>query len=681
MAPDGRYSGPPLSRRPTRPLNNARARIFFLAFFIACGLSLIYTFARPAVYRSTASLVISPPKQLSVQTSTQPTLNGQSDTVVTASAGDDQTGAPSSPYVLTEMQRMSSRSVLAGALTRLKTSGTAIASVSRLQSMLSTVPVPGTNIVDLHAEGHDRHALPALLNAWIAAYLGAWRQAYQDTSSNDLEQLQGQVKRLQQQVAAKRQALDDFRSKYGIVSMDSDENEAMATVKGLNKALNDARGAEAQAESNLEALKDSIANGQPMILPDDKAALSSLEEDAVKLREQIRERATGFTPQYMALDPKFRAMKTSLAHLEKQIEAKRRESTQAALTQAQQAVTSTRETVARLQDKLRRSRQSAIDFTTRFAQHKALLGELNQLEGLYSAAQDRLVAVQTGGQSAKPEVSVLDQPSRPDDPIYPKYGRDAAISLGGSLLFGFLAVWFVEFFNRSGQPRRAAFPALQPRIQIANFPAYPGLGAPPSAAPDPEPPRLTHAVSHLPRELSTAEVLSLLEAAKDDGRVVLVALLSGVTVGELAALTWDDIDLEGGVLHLPGGRLFTLADPLRHLLERQRSRAAAAAPLMGAPDGKPLAVSDLEGLIACAAYDAGVGAPADVTAEVLRHTYVAFLVRQGVRLSELTRLVGHIPPSLFSYYGRLSPPGRGLSLGQIELTLPAVASLLSANPS
>jgi integrase len=185
----------------------------------------------------------------------------------------------------------------------------------------------------------------------------------------------------------------------------------------------------------------------------------------------------------------------------------------------------------------------------------------------------------------------------------------------------------------------------------------------------------------LPRELSPTEVEALWAAATDDGRLVLAGLLSGLKAEELAALSWEDVDLTRRTLTVRGGRsarILPLAGALGGVLDR-RWRAsgqyvetgllphAMSGPVLSdSPDALPLSVRDVEGLVACAAHDAGVDDAIEVTAAVLRHTYVAFLVRQGARLADIERVVGRLPPAAYTHYGRLSPPGAGISLDRIE---------------
>jgi hypothetical protein len=61
-----------------------------------------------------------------------------------------------------------------------------------------------------------------------------------------------------------------------------------------------------------------------------------------------------------------------------------------------------------------------------------------------------------------------------------------------------------------------------------------------------------------------------------------------------------------------------------------------------------------------------------VSPAALRHTYVAFLVRQGIRFADLTQVVGRLPAETLSDYSTLSPAGARISLEAVERVLPAL---------
>jgi integrase len=190
--------------------------------------------------------------------------------------------------------------------------------------------------------------------------------------------------------------------------------------------------------------------------------------------------------------------------------------------------------------------------------------------------------------------------------------------------------------------------------------------------------RLPETITQLPRELSGPEVRSLWTAAMPDARVVIAGLLGGLSLEELAALRFEHVDLDACYVRVPdiSTRSCTLRDPLRRLLIERHAAKGREAPLTGAL-GEPLSGADLEGLIACAACDAGLANPEEVTSETLRHTYFAYLIRQGARLAEIGEFIGHVPPAAFRDYGRLSPPGPGLPLEEIDPVFPALRAPLA----
>ena len=104
-----------------------------------------------------------------------------------------------------------------------------------------------------------------------------------------------------------------------------------------------------------------------------------------------------------------------------------------------------------------------------------------------------------------------------------------------------------------------------------------------------------------------------------------------------------------------------------------RARQAAGGGLaLADAQGAPFSGADLEGLVACAACDAGLANTTEINSGTLRHTYAAYLVRQGARLADIGSIIGHVAPADFRDYGRLSPPGPGLPLERIDTVFPAL---------
>jgi hypothetical protein len=77
--------------------------------------------------------------------------------------------------------------------------------------------------------------------------------------------------------------------------------------------------------------------------------------------------------------------------------------------------------------------------------------------------------------------------------------------------------------------------------------------------------------------------------------------------------------------------------------------------------------AEIKTLLCCAAIDSGLPDPENITIETLRYTYMLFLVRQGIKLADLTKVVGALSPSQLLELGRFSPTQSGLPLESINL--------------
>jgi hypothetical protein len=297
-----------------------------------------------------------------------------------------------------------------------------------------------------------------------------------------------------------------------------------------------------------------------------------------------------------------------------------------------------------------------------------------------TAARQKVVALEASEVARKPSLLVLEAAASPETPLKPLYTRDAAIGLAGSLLLGFLAVWFVEFFNRTEAAPAGPSTVIIPQPWMAMpYPATPGLpgmqntAGPALGGPAADPQLLLRAA---PRELLPSETQSLLRAAAPENLPALTFLMHGLTAAELIALKVEDVEAATRSLRVPGdgARMLPLPHPLLELLG-SLDPATHGAPLFPNAKGQPMDGEELASLVASSAYDGNLEQPSGVTPEVLRFTYMAFLVRQGVRFSDLARVVGRVSTETMNALATLAPGAERVALDQVERVLPAVRSL------
>jgi succinoglycan biosynthesis transport protein ExoP len=639
-------------------MNRRRRRVLLGTLAIALLLSLGFTWLRPPEYRASALLEIS--------AATEPPATG----------GPGGNVPDSAKPFLTEVQVLTSRPVLEAAAARLVHDGRDLSGfgpdpVAGMQSRLEAIPVASTNVVELVATGQRPELLAPLVDTIIGVYQSRLAEAFQSATSESMAQADDEVKRLEATVAAKRRDVEAFRLRNDIVSLQRDENEVLARVRNLSTSLSTANDRVAAAEGKARALSEAAAAGKSAVRARDDPTLANLEQRASQIREEMRDLERGFTPDYLAKDPKVIAQRARLAELEQQIVAQRAAGQQTAILEAQEELAGAQGAAARIQNEMSSSRQEASQFNARFNEYKSRQDELDELETAYRDAVQRRAKLEASERARTPTTKVLEAATTPQEPWRPLYWRDTALSVGGSLALALLAMWLVELLNRP-EPQPALV-LIQPQPGALRYEAPPHALANASAAAmslEVAEPKLLPQQTKLPRELRQDEVAALLRASDDASRQVMLLLLSGVSPDEVLELRWSDVDLPRGAMRVGGtsGRDIVLGGALRRVLE--------AAPRMTGSEslvrssGRPATRDSIDAQILGAAYDAAIEDALQVNSACLRHTYVAFLVRQGIRFADLTRLVGPLPAEAVSAYSVLSPAGVRLGSAQVHVVHP-----------
>jgi uncharacterized protein involved in exopolysaccharide biosynthesis len=659
----------PALASPTTRINRRRRLVFLVVFALACVLSLSFTFLRPAEYRAEARVQITP------AAAAPPSVfmaSGQAP--VTAAAS--QTSESARPF-LTEVQVLTSRPVLQQAIERLRPSYDLSSlgddPVGGLQAALLITPIADTRVVQLAATGGHAQLLAPLLNTVIGVFQEHLEAAYRNATGLALAAASDEAAKLAADVAAKQREVELFRIQYNIVSPEREENQVLARTTGLSTSLNKANENVDIAEGKLRSLRDAASAGKGVVRSKDDPTLADLEKRASQLREDLAEQGRSFTAGFMSLDPLIRAKRTQLDNLEQQIKTQRVTGQRAALAEAEAEVASARETVNRIRRQSAEDRSTVQQFTAHFSAFKALQDDLNGMQTLYRAAVQRQLRLEASELDRKPAVQVVEAATTPLQAWRPLYARDAAISVAGSLLLGLLAMWFVELFNRpEPQPAFILAQSLAPAGRLHEAADALTLGRPANRALPTAGAALLGSQPALPRELGQDEVNALLRAGSETARVAMLLLLSGISAEEALAVKSDDVDLPRRVIRI-GGELAREAAMCETLAELIIGRAKQPGQqLLADAQDRDIGLPDLSAELLCAAHDAGIEHPAEVSPAALRHTYVAFLVRQGIRFADLTQVVGRLPAETLSDYSTLSPAGARISLEAVERVLPAL---------
>ena len=164
--------------------------------------------------------------------------------------------------------------------------------------------------------------------------------------------------------------------------------------------------------------------------------------------------------------------------------------------------------------------------------------------------------------------------------------------------------------------------------------------------------------------LTEAEVEKLIGAAKNnrhghrDATMILVAFRHGLRAAELVGLRWDQIDFEGGVLHVARRKRGT---PSTHPISgrelralRRLKREAQTSPFLFVSErGSPFSVAGFQKLVARAGVAAGFAF--QLHPHMLRHSCGFKLANDGVDTRALQAYLGHRSIQHTVRYTELAP--------------------------
>lgn len=644
--------------------NSRRLKVFLSVFLAVLVAGMLWNFMRHDEYLATARMRIAPGTNMPRD--------------VVPAAGIAHSPVQEAAF-LTQVQVLTGRPLLHAVAQRLEQAGFTLAEdagnpAEALQAMISATPVEGTQVVELRAVAGKPDLTAAVLNGLMEAYGKQSVAAFGNAEAENLAQVREEVGRLAESATDKREQIEAFRATTGIVSAEREENLALSSLKGLNNSLNNAVERSVTADARLAAIREGGALGRKRGGAKDDPTLASMEQRVSALREELREMERSYTPAFMDLDPHAKALQARVAELESQISSQRAAGRSSALNDAEEEAASARAAVERLHAQIAATKHSAREAAARFAQAKSLDDDLAQVEQAHREALARLARIEASERSRHPVLELVEAASVPGAPFRPDRLRDGSFVLAAAFMLGVLAMWFVELFNRRPAPSAGGRTFVVPQPWLATGPGLSQLnmngvaGALPHEFIQTEP---TALLSHtLPeRELTQSEVSALLHAATGATRFACAALLMGVGLDELLALRQSDFDRARMSLSIGG------ANPRQVTLPAWCADAIDAegdGPLLHDATGGALTPEDMKSMLICAALDAGLDDATALNTDVLRHTCIAWLVRQGVRFSDLAGRVGRISADALIGYSGLTPIREGMEEAEICWIMPAL---------
>ena len=379
---------------------------------------------------------------------------------------------------LTEVQVLTSRSVLEDAVTRLKQagglSGLGVDPVGAVQHVLRASPVEQTQVVELSAEGPEPRFLTRLLTTVAESWRDRATRLYQQQISGEYQDLKKQAGDLHDETLAARARLDEFREADGIPATGI-ENALAADLQNLSTSYTAALASLAKAQAHLRTLQNATDAAAIADASQSDTAVAALELKAGALRDQLGDLRRRFTPRYLALDAETRSLPDQVAALDRQIAAQRTADHAAELRMTEEQLQTSQLQFNRLSRDVSAKQKNLEAIAARRTEYEALQADFDRAQKLEQSMVDRLSNLQASQREHAPRLDILQAARFSSAPAKPVSTIYASIGLAGSLAAGILVALLSKLLD--GGPAVAWTTSRRRRADFAeaqiNYRAHP----------------------------------------------------------------------------------------------------------------------------------------------------------------------------------------------------------------
>ena len=602
-----------------------------VTFFVVLLIGLLWTWLRPPVYQSEALIHFSYSQDFS---------GSQSLTLI-----------PIEQLTLNQT-RLTSYRILEALSEKLSLENQISLSPEQLSQMLQTEVKLDSRVVTLTTTGEDPQILEPVLTQWIDLYLNLLLAETDANTSEDIALVQEKILTLENKIEEQRATLQAFSEANNIISLERDENRALAKIKHLNKALDDSENLQIEAQAKLENIQRSQADGQEVTHPKDANKLSALRKKITDIEAYLNSISQRFTEEYMKIDPDIIYRKENLATLQTQYQELVSTSQDEYIQDLQRELALAKSKQTKFEQELNQLSAEAQLFNQKLEQYKRDANTLEQLERQSQSLKDNLIQLEVQ-KPFQAKINVIEPPFEPSFPVYPHYWRDTGIVIICAFISALIVLFIVSFIVRERQKSASVTSytivpqnnlnmldqsELQQQLELqrqqllsasASASETPNLLAKKDAT-DPQ------------RRLTKEELSSLYRAANRDGKILIALLLSGLTVEEILGLQVEDVNLESNAIEVRGeyGRNLKIAPSLSAYLDNKIKHIYAKSGFWPAE----ITRESLEKMLLVIASEIPLADMNSITLDAIRNTYLEFLKNQGLRINDAEKVAGYLKP-------------------------------------
>jgi succinoglycan biosynthesis transport protein ExoP len=293
---------------------------------------------------------------------------------------------------------------------------------------------PGTLLILITAAHRDPGATALLANRFAEQCIQYTLERGQESNNASLAFLREQAEDMRRKTEAAERALQEYRQRYNLVSLEDNQNIIVDNLKSLNTSATAARVARFAAEARLEQAEAVIKRG------DDAAALAAvIESDSLS---QVSRRLADLRGKRAVLAERYGRRHPAMQENQREIEAleKLRDDEQrTVLSGLRDRATKAAAEERRLADLLKQAEKAALDLDELGIEYNVLRRTLDSHKATYTQILTRLNDASISSQLRGLNLKISERASVPASPVSPNPRRTLLLTgaLALALVFGY----------------------------------------------------------------------------------------------------------------------------------------------------------------------------------------------------------------------------------------------------
>ena len=297
-----------------------------------------------------------------------------------------------------------------------------------MTSKLDAKLVRGSRSVLIKFKSHDAERSARVVRSIIEEYMKMYFEQNTKASAMANDFLLKQAAELQARVAKSAQALQEYREKYGTVSVEDKQNMTADYLKQLNFKLEEARSNRVKVESDLPTLrKAQTLPAEELLALQSVSGLPDVQE-ALKLITAKESEFSQIKKRYLDQHPKYIQTQSELRGLQQTLERAARKGASIALNSYQGAKEAEEKLKAALQDQ----QKTGVELSRIAIPYDELRRQAESDKLLYESVLARSKETKLSEGVERSSIRITEEPLVPKDPSSPKlYLVFPAAILGG----------------------------------------------------------------------------------------------------------------------------------------------------------------------------------------------------------------------------------------------------------